>query len=1073
MAWTVRHSARDVDDDSWQLDSRGDDQANMLERVRPDDRNGNSHTRAPPTTQVNSAAASSPATERQSRRSSKSDEHSPSAHQASHQLSCAFAFTVRLLCDLIRHFHQPPSGNALLLNWNENTLKDVMSKVIVRMEPVWDWMNVVMDRLEAQLLFGNAITASAVGELRAKINKKKEASASSSSTSGTNTTTVAVSTTAANTRKERAHEEQSGRRDAMEYLMATMRSQAGEAGDDFPIFDGETLHSLVFVFDAHLTYHEALDSCKEDLMKFGDDELQMGPDVPSSGYKPVTIRRFFQRSSSVCYPGAASSDAWDTLCGNGSQIPLAEKSHLLTPDAAKETLFAPPPQTHTWDSFREVSASLGRPHVLNMSLADPRDEERLQTTEDDQDATADEAMDVGNIDELATSQHTPEGMEPMLSIEAIRAHLSESVNVPVNSAMARWKNVLLYMAKECHQELLDSFGGEPGNSHMLTTIAHFPVRQSLFRKLMDKYRTTQTKDITLEVHREAAQLVRDTVFQLNQTYVRRQNTPRSREDSASGGNANTPMGSARVKVKFHDEPGEGSGVARSFFTALADALQTLKSLPFEDLGWGVKDDFLFGGMTAGPTTPKPAQSASRERSSINRIAVIRDRGASTILSRKRPVKRNALSVLAAPYKPDDMDAAERHLSSGSYRAERPLDEPARGLVPVADSLYMKVFQARPSEDAAARITGMIVDLPISVATQIISTPELLKQYMDDAVALLLQSGSASDLALLNSSLPEERAAGALVAHSAGPYPTSDDAPLFVRTCRRGLFMPSPGKLSPMRISAFRNVGRMIGLCLSQGELFPIKLARHVLKYILGRPINWLDLQFYDVQIFESLRQIMEPHCDNEFFDSMQLRFVVDLPADDSNAQSTTVELVEGGADKVVTRENVIEYVYRFVEMKMLGPRNNPCLAAMRLGVLDVIPSNALQGLTAEDLRLLMCGAEQICVSTLQSMTTFADESHSTSETITKFKQWFWSVVEGLSSQEKQELIFFWTGAPSLPTGAESYQPQPTVMVRPHDDIYLPTANTCISRLYVPLYSSKRILRAKLQLAIKSKNFGFV
>jgi len=48
-----------------------------------------------------------------------------------------------------------------------------------------------------------------------------------------------------------------------------------------------------------------------------------------------------------------------------------------------------------------------------------------------------------------------------------------------------------------------------------------------------------------------------------------------------------------------------------------------------------------------------------------------------------------------------------------------------------------------------------------------------------------------------------------------------------------------------------------------------------------------------------------------------------------------------------------------------------------------------------------------------------------------------------------------------------------VMIRPADDHHLPTANTCISRLYVPLYSSKQILRQKLSLAIKARSFGFV
>jgi E3 ubiquitin-protein ligase EDD1 len=34
------------------------------------------------------------------------------------------------------------------------------------------------------------------------------------------------------------------------------------------------------------------------------------------------------------------------------------------------------------------------------------------------------------------------------------------------------------------------------------------------------------------------------------------------------------------------------------------------------------------------------------------------------------------------------------------------------------------------------------------------------------------------------------------------------------------------------------------------------LNRHVLKYILGRPIRWHDLAFYDAQMYESLRQLI-------------------------------------------------------------------------------------------------------------------------------------------------------------------------------------------------------------------------
>uniref|UniRef100_A0A8V5GLU6 Uncharacterized protein n=1 Tax=Melopsittacus undulatus TaxID=13146 RepID=A0A8V5GLU6_MELUD len=95
------------------------------------------------------------------------------------------------------------------------------------------------------------------------------------------------------------------------------------------------------------------------------------------------------------------------------------------------------------------------------------------------------------------------------------------------------------------------------------------------------------------------------------------------------------------------------------------------------------------------------------------------------------------------------------------------------------------------------------------------------------------------------------------------------------------------------------------------------------------------------------------------------------------------------------------------------------------------------------------------------------------EKLLQFKRWFWSIVEKMSMTERQDLVYFWTSSPSLPASEEGFQPMPSITIRPPDDQHLPTANTCISRLYVPLYSSKQILKQKLLLAIKTKNFGFV
>ncbi|VDN44035.1 unnamed protein product [Gongylonema pulchrum] len=82
---------------------------------------------------------------------------------------------------------------------------------------------------------------------------------------------------------------------------------------------------------------------------------------------------------------------------------------------------------------------------------------------------------------------------------------------------------------------------------------------------------------------------------------------------------------------------------------------------------------------------------------------------------------------------------------------------------------------------------------------------------------------------------------------------------------------------------------------------------------------------------------------------------------------------------------------------------------------------------------------------MQNYTSFVDESSAPPDVLQKFKNWFWSICHKLNNQEKQDLIFFWTGSPTLPSSEDGFQPMPTVMVRPADDVHLPTANTCISR----------------------------
>lgn len=69
--------------------------------------------------------------------------------------------------------------------------------------------------------------------------------------------------------------------------------------------------------------------------------------------------------------------------------------------------------------------------------------------------------------------------------------------------------------------------------------------------------------------------------------------------------------------------------------------------------------------------------------------------------------------------------------------------------------------------------------------------------------------------------------------------------------------------------------RIIGLCLLQNEVCPLYLNRHVFKFILGRPVKFHDLAFFDSVMYESFRQLLldaESESNYKIFSALELTF---------------------------------------------------------------------------------------------------------------------------------------------------------------------------------------------------------
>nr|CAH8831156.1 unnamed protein product [Trichobilharzia regenti] len=450
---------------------------------------------------------------------------------------------------------------------------------------------------------------------------------------------------------------------------------------------------------------------------------------------------------------------------------------------------------------------------------------------------------------------------------------------------------------------------------------------------------------------------------------------------------------------------------------------------------------------------------------------------------------------------------------------------------VANRLFAHIEPLLRNEQLTARVTGMLLELPASEHAVLLTNEEALCNRVDEARALITMSDTneqnQSDHPRVPVTVSQPVLEGlvnwrdvtvpSVVAPTTQSNLSSSSSfaedlervPLFWQPGLQGYYFPRavPGcnvtsshsydstKLAA-RYSIYRGIGRVIGLCLLTNETCPLHFSRPVLKCILGRVLHWHDFAFYDPATFEGLRQLLlhtseDPLKPPGSIEDYNLTFSL-IPAleEGGSTSSGTVNqtttgtssyaLVPGGDEIEVNESNVFDFVKKYTEFKMLTAVQEP-LQQLRQGVFDVLPRNAFDGLTPEDLRLLLNGTGDIDVDVLSGYTTFLDETGTGSnidltkscDNVNRLKKWFWSTVRGMDTKQRQDLLYFWTSSPTLPASALGFQPAPSVTVKPPDDHHLPSANTCISRLYIPLYSSRHILRNKLLQAIETKSFGFV
>jgi hypothetical protein len=279
---------------------------------------------------------------------------------------------------------------------------------------------------------------------------------------------------------------------------------------------------------------------------------------------------------------------------------------------------------------------------------------------------------------------------------------------------------------------------------------------------------------------------------------------------------------------------------------------------------------------------------------------------------------------------------------------------------------------------------------------------------------------------------------------------------------RDRFVPRPSARSPTLLAMFAFLGRLMGVALRTGVVLPLALPMYVWRPLAGVPPTADDLRQIDGAFYRHLAYLTDEATHAQLAGAEQsifARFVVAL------SDGSRRELVAGGASRdVSSKEDVQRYVALAERARLTESRQQ--VAAIRRGLLRVVPRAALALLTPEALERGVCGEPLIDIALLRRHTLYSGVDKDAPHVLA-----FWRVLESFTPSQRRRFVRFAWAQERLPaTDAEFVRAGTRMLLKPYQgagttDSVFPRADTCFFNVMLPAYSSEEILRQRLLTAI--------
>ena len=191
----------------------------------------------------------------------------------------------------------------------------------------------------------------------------------------------------------------------------------------------------------------------------------------------------------------------------------------------------------------------------------------------------------------------------------------------------------------------------------------------------------------------------------------------------------------------------------------------------------------------------------------------------------------------------------------------------------------------------------------------------------------------------------------------------EDMALFLKSNQGSTYFPNPkSTVQAEHLELFEFIGKFVGKALLDQQLLDCYFVKAFYKMILEMPLDYSDLEDYDLELFKSLTWMLQ----NEGVENLCSYFV---ETQDYFGSSKETELCEDGANRLVTDQNKSEYV-KLVAIYRLNKEVHAQMTAFLNGLFTVVPKDLIKIFDNRELELLISGLQVVDIDDLRENTIY-------------------------------------------------------------------------------------------------------